>query len=132
MTVTEKSTGNLLAGVGYSSADGVVLSGSISQNNVFGTGNSVAASINTSKVNRTIALTFIEPYWTPDGVSRAIEIYDKNVDPSSLPIAQYSSTTLGWRGRLRRADHRDRHHQLRRALRAHDPASVRQQPAGLS
>jgi outer membrane protein insertion porin family len=96
VTVTEKSTGNLLAGVGYSSADGVILSGSISQNNVFGTGNSVSASINTSKVNRTIALTFIEPYWTSDGVSRAIEFYDKSVDPSSLPIAQYSSTTLGW------------------------------------
>jgi outer membrane protein insertion porin family len=95
VTVTEKATGNLLAGVGYSSADGVVLSGSISQNNVFGTGNSVAASINTSRVNRTIALTFIEPYWTADGVSRAIEFYDKSVDPSSLPIAQYSSTTLG-------------------------------------
>ena len=95
VTVTEKSTGNLLAGVGYSSADGVVLSASISQNNVFGTGNSLSASVNTSKVNRTIAVTYVEPYWTADGISRAIEIYDKNVDPSSLPIAQYSSTTYG-------------------------------------
>jgi outer membrane protein insertion porin family len=95
VTVTEKSTGNLLAGVGYSSADGIVLSGSISQNNVFGTGNSLSASINTSRVNRTIAVTFVEPYWTSDGISRSIELYDKNVDPSSLPIAQYSSTTLG-------------------------------------
>ena len=95
VTVTEKATGNLLAGVGYSSADGVVLSGSVSQNNVFGTGNSLTASINTSKVARTIAVTYVEPYWTPDGVSRTIELYDKNIDPSSLPIAQYSSTTYG-------------------------------------
>lgn len=95
VTVTEKSTGNLLAGVGYSSAEGVILSASISQNNVFGSGNSVAASINTSKIGRTIAVTFVEPYWTPDGIARTIEVYDKNVDPSSLPIAQYSSTTYG-------------------------------------
>jgi outer membrane protein insertion porin family len=95
VTVTEKSTGNLLAGVGYSTADGVVLSGSISQNNVFGTGNSVSAAINTSRVNRTIALTYVEPYWTADGISRSIELYDKTVDPSSLPIAQYSSSTYG-------------------------------------
>src|ERR1700676_336074 len=95
VTVTEKSTGNLLAGVGYSSADGVVLSESVSQNNVFGTGNSLSSSVNTSKVNRTIAVTYVEPYWTADGISRAIEIYDKNVDPSSLPIAQYSSQTYG-------------------------------------
>ncbi len=95
ITVTEKSTGNLLAGVGYSTAEGVVLSGSVSQNNVLGTGNSLSASVSTSKVNRTVAVTFVEPYWTADGVSRSIEVYDKNVDPSSLPIAQYSSTTYG-------------------------------------
>ena len=95
ITVTEKSTGNLLAGVGYSSADGIVLSGSISQNNVFGTGNALAASINTSRIGRSIALSFTEPYWTTDGVSRTIELYDKSVDPSSLPIAQFSSQTLG-------------------------------------
>ena len=95
VTVTEKPTGNLLAGVGYSSADGLVLTGSVSQNNVLGTGNSLVAGINTSKVNRTIAVTYNEPYWTVDGVSRTIEIYDKSVDASSLPLAQYSTTTLG-------------------------------------
>src|SRR5439155_15818408 len=73
ITVTEKATGNLLAGVGYSTSEGVVLSGSVSQNNVFGTGNSVTAAVNTSRVNRTIALSSVEPYWTPDGVSRTIE-----------------------------------------------------------
>src|SRR5205807_8904522 len=69
VNVTEKSTGNLLAGVCYSSAEGVVLSGSISQNNVLGTGNSLGAAVNTSRVNRTIAVTYVEPYWTADGVS---------------------------------------------------------------
>jgi len=95
VTVTEKSTGNLLAGVGYSSADGIVLSGSISQNNIFGSGNALAFSINSSRVNRAIGLSFTEQYWTTDGVSRTLELYDKNVDPSSLPIAQYSSSTFG-------------------------------------
>jgi outer membrane protein insertion porin family len=95
VTVIEKSTGNLLAGVGYSSAEGVILSASISQNNVLGSGNSLSAAINTSKVGRTIAITYVEPYYTPDGIARTIELYDKNVDPSSLPIAQYSSTTYG-------------------------------------
>src|SRR5438552_12674442 len=95
VTVTEKATGNLLAGVGYSSADGLVLSGSVSQNNVFGTGNALTASVNTSRVNRTIALTFSEPYWTADGIARTTEVYDKSVNSSSLPIAQYSSRTFG-------------------------------------
>src|SRR5215472_3436529 len=95
VTVSEKPTGNLLAGVGYSSADGLVLTGSVSQNNVLGTGNSLVASVNTSRINRTIAVTYAEPYWTTDGISRSIEIYDKSVDASSLPLAQYSTSTLG-------------------------------------
>jgi outer membrane protein insertion porin family len=95
LTVTEKATGNLLAGVGYSSADGLVLTGSVSQNNVFGTGNSISASVNTSKIGRTISMIYSEPYWTDDGISRTSEIYDRSVNSSSLPIAAYSSTTLG-------------------------------------
>ena len=39
-----RSTGNLLAGVGYSSADGVVFNASVSQQNVFGSGNALALS----------------------------------------------------------------------------------------
>lgn len=95
VTVTEKNTGNLLAGVGYSNADGVVFNASVSQQNIFGSGNALALSLNTSRINRTISLTYTEPYWTVDGVSRTIELYDKNIDPTGLTIAQYSSSTQG-------------------------------------
>jgi outer membrane protein insertion porin family len=95
VTVTEKSTGQLLAGVGYSSADGVVFNASISQQNIFGSGNALIAAINTSQVNRTISVSFTQPYWTVDGVSRTIEVYQKNVDPTSLAVSQYSSETTG-------------------------------------
>jgi outer membrane protein insertion porin family len=95
VTVTERSTGTLNAGVGYSSSDGVVFSGSISQQNIFGSGNALIAAINTSKINRTINLAFTEPYWTVDGVSRTLEVYQRNVDPTSLSVSQYSSSTLG-------------------------------------
>ncbi len=95
IAVTEKATGSLLLGAGYSSADGFVISGSVSQNNVFGTGNSLTANVNTSKVNTQVALTYVEPYWTTDGVSRSLELYFRNVNPSSLPVAAYQSQTAG-------------------------------------
>ena len=82
LSVAEKNTGNLLAGVGYSSAEGVVFNASVSQQNIFGSGNALALSVNTSKINRTISLTYTEPYWTVDGISRTFEIYDKNIDPT--------------------------------------------------
>jgi outer membrane protein insertion porin family len=95
VSVTERSTGNLLAGIGYSSAEGVVLSGSVSQQNIFGSGNALTVGINTSRYNRVYSGVFVQPYWTPDGVSRTIEIYEKSLDPTGLAIAQYSSRTFG-------------------------------------
>ncbi len=95
VTVTERNTGNLLAGVGYSSADGFVFNASVSQQNIFGSGNALSASLNTSQINRTISLLFLEPYWTVDGVSRTIEFYQRNIDPTSLSLSQYTSSTLG-------------------------------------
>ncbi len=109
VTVTEKSTGQLLAGVGYSSADGVVLNASISQQNIFGSGNALNLSINTSKVNRTISMAYTDPYWTVDGISRTIEIYQRNIDTASLDVTSYTSSTVRRRDRLRHPDHGDRH-----------------------
>jgi outer membrane protein insertion porin family len=94
-SVVERTTGNLLAGVGYSSSDGVVFNASISQQNVLGTGNALALGINTSKVNRTISAVYTDPYWTVDGISRTIELYQKNIDPTSLSVSNYESSTLG-------------------------------------
>ncbi|HET9748668.1 MAG TPA: outer membrane protein assembly factor BamA [Casimicrobiaceae bacterium] len=95
VAVTEKSTGNLLAGVGYSSAEGIVLNASISQQNIFGSGNALSLGVNTSKYDRTYSVLFTQPYYTPDGVSRTIEAYQKSLDPTGLDISQYASSTLG-------------------------------------
>jgi outer membrane protein insertion porin family len=95
VTVTEKSTGQLLAGVGYSSAEKLVFNASISQQNILGSGNALIAAINTSSVNRIISLSFSQPYYTVDGVSRLLEIYQRNTDPGSFNTSQYTSSTAG-------------------------------------
>ncbi|HET7031973.1 MAG TPA: outer membrane protein assembly factor BamA, partial [Casimicrobiaceae bacterium] len=95
VTVVEKNTGQLLAGLGYSSAEKFVFNASISQANLLGTGNSLVASINTSSINRVISVAFSEPYYTVDGISRTIEIYQRNTDPGSLAVSQYTSSTAG-------------------------------------
>ena len=129
VTVTEKATGNLLAGVGYSSSDKLVFNASVSQQNIFGSGNALVAAINTSSYNRTISLAFTEPYYTVDGVSRVLEVYQRNTDASSLQVSQYSSSTHRRGGRFRRADLRDRHGEHRVPVRAHGPRADVGQPA---
>ncbi len=95
VTVVEKNTGTLLAGIGYSSAEKFVFNASISQANILGTGNSLVAALNTSAINRIISLAFSEPYYTVDGVSRTLELYQRNTDPGSIAISQYTSSTYG-------------------------------------
>ncbi|MGL4408196.1 outer membrane protein assembly factor BamA [Zoogloea sp.] len=94
-TVKERATGNLMLGAGFSSSEKVILSGSISQQNIFGTGNAVTLQANTSKVNKVTSLSFTNPYWNIDGVSIGWDIYQRNVDPTSLAVATYRSSSMG-------------------------------------
>jgi outer membrane protein insertion porin family len=94
--VTEKPTGNLMLGVGYSSTEKLVLSGSISQNNFLGSGNSVSAQISTGDINRTYSFSFTNPYFTPDGVSQGFDIYHRTVDTDQLDtVGSYKTTSNG-------------------------------------
>ena len=52
-TVEEKPTGAMLLGAGFSTVDKFVVSGSLSQSNVFGSGKFVSVQANSGKVNRT-------------------------------------------------------------------------------
>lgn len=95
-TVIEKSTGSIQLGAGYSSAQKVILSTSISQNNIFGTGNSLTLALNTGSLSRTLSLSYYNPYYTEEGIGRGYSIYDRKVDTTQLTgVAPYTSDTYG-------------------------------------
>jgi len=48
---------------------------------VFGSGTSLGLDVNTSKANRTIAVTQFDPYFTTDGISRSTELYYRTYQP---------------------------------------------------
>jgi outer membrane protein insertion porin family len=96
VSVEEKSTGSVMLGAGFSSGEGLILSGSISQNNLFGTGNRLSLQMNSGSVNTVYALSFTNPYFTPDGVSLGYDIYRRDTDTSNLDaVSTYSTSTLG-------------------------------------
>lgn len=95
VTVAEKPTGNLQLGAGYSSADNVSLSFGIKQENVFGSGNYLGVEVNTSKSNRQLVLSTIDPYFTADGISRSIDVYDRTSQPLSGQGGDYQLKTRG-------------------------------------
>lgn len=79
--VTEKPTGAIMVGAGFSSAEKLTLTGSINQANAFGSGNNIGINVNTSKVFRTIALSHTNPYFTEDGVSRTVDLFLRTSRP---------------------------------------------------
>ena len=81
INVTEKPTGSLTLGAGFSSGDGLGLSFGLKQENAFGSGNSLGIQINTSKINRVVVINTTDPYFTEDGVSRTYDIYHKTSSP---------------------------------------------------
>ncbi len=95
LKVTEKPTGNLMLGAGLSSTEGVVLSGSIAQNNFMGSGNNVAIRVNTGKINRTYSFSYTNPYFTKDGVSQGFDIYQRDIDSTTTAVSPYKTSSLG-------------------------------------
>lgn len=81
LNVVEKPTGSLTLGAGFSSSDGLGLSFGLSQENAFGSGNSLGFKINTSDTNESLVISTTDPYFTEDGVSRTIDVYKKTTSP---------------------------------------------------
>jgi len=95
VNVTEKSTGSIMFGAGLSSAEGVVLGVTVNQNNFLGTGNRVAAQVNTGRINTIYSLSYTDPYFTPDGISRSFNVYRRDVDTSYLRTGTYKTSSYG-------------------------------------
>ena len=95
VNVVEKPTGNLQLGAGFSSAEKLSFNFGIKQENVFGSGNYLGVEVNTSKVNRQIVLSTVDPYFTADGISRAFDLYHRTSRPLDGQGGDYGLKTTG-------------------------------------
>ncbi|UYO95360.1 outer membrane protein assembly factor BamA [Pollutimonas sp. M17] len=95
--VKEKPTGLINLGVGYGSTDKLILSAGISQDNIFGSGNTLSLQVNTSKTNRAAIISHTNPYWTRDGISKTTSIYYRRTTPydSRDSFGNYRVTAFG-------------------------------------
>ena len=94
VAVKERPTGSFLFGVGYSDEDGILLQGSVSQRNLFGTGRELEVAIDNSQVTETFRVSYRNPYHTIDGVSRGFNIVSRQVDAREANTAEYILDTL--------------------------------------
>lgn len=95
VNVVEKPTGSVSLGAGFSSTEKVALSFGIRQENAFGSGNYLATEVNTSKYNRTIVVSTTDPYFTPEGISRTIDVFHRTTRPYLGDLNAYSLVSSG-------------------------------------
>jgi outer membrane protein insertion porin family len=79
--VTEKPTGAVTLGAGFSSTEKLILSAGINQDNAFGTGTSVGLNASLGKINQNLTLSNYDPYFTEDGISRYTDLYYRQSKP---------------------------------------------------
>lgn len=111
--VTERAPGSVQLGVGFSGSQGFLITGSVTHSNFLGTGNRVSASVESNDFSRSISGSWTDPYATPEGISRTIDLryreseqvirfssgFDTNTGTAALtygfPISEYTSIRLG-------------------------------------
>lgn len=96
VTVQEGPSGSFAAGLGYGS-DGATVNLSFSQENLFGTGENLQFSFDNSDTTRQLSLSFRDPYFTDDGISRTVRgfIRETNTDDASSLTTRFLSSTRG-------------------------------------
>ena len=85
-SVEEQPSGSVTASLGFSQSSGIILGGSISQNNFFGTGNRVSVGANRSDYQTSLSCGFLDPYFTVDGMSLGYNAFYRTTDYDELDV----------------------------------------------
>ena len=93
-TVKERPSGNLLVGLGFSQAQGLIFNTNVTQDNFLGSGKSVSFAFNNSEINQLFRLGYLNPYWTIDGVSRGFNVSYQETDTGNNNITRFDSKVL--------------------------------------
>jgi outer membrane protein insertion porin family len=112
--VSEGPSGSFGAGAGYGT-DGFVFNINLTQENLFGTGERLAIAFDNSTSQDNFSISYTDPYYTNDGISRNVRAFIRNTDTSELnstadyiidsygakvrygvPISEFSSFSFGF------------------------------------
>lgn len=95
--VEEQSAGSLQFGVGYSQYAGLILSASVSERNLFGTGDSVSVSGSRSTYQTNYSLNYYNPYLTDNGVGIGYNATYSKTDFGNVDNSQFANYSTSQR-----------------------------------
>ncbi|MDP2128751.1 MAG: outer membrane protein assembly factor BamA [Pseudohongiella sp.] len=92
--VEEQSFGSVSFSVGSGGSGNWFVATDLQAENFLGTGRTVAVGLNRSYYSSSANFSYIDPYFTPDGVSRGFSVFVQKQD-SPYNIASFSTTSYG-------------------------------------
>ncbi len=92
-TVKETTSGSFVFGLGYSQLSGMTTSIQLSQNNFLGSGNRVSVEAQRSDYLQRYSFSFLNPFFTDEGMSLGYNLWWREYDYSDFNAAQYSTTS---------------------------------------
>jgi outer membrane protein insertion porin family len=92
VNVEERPAGSFAIGLGYSEIQGLIYSLSIQQDNFLGSGNRVGIGVSSSQIISSINISYENPYWTDDGVSRGFFLRYQEFDQGEANISTFTSS----------------------------------------
>lgn len=92
--VEEQNFGSISFSLGSGGGGDWFIATDLQAENFLGTGRSVAIGLNRSYFQSSARFAYVDPYFTPDGVSRGFSVYIQKQD-SPFNIASFSTTSYG-------------------------------------
>ena len=92
--IKEGLPGQFGGGLGYSDAQKLMLNLNFVHTNFMGTGNRIAANINTGKFSKAYSVSHTDPYTTIDEVSRTVSFTYRNITQFTSSSSDFSTETI--------------------------------------
>ena len=92
VSVVERPAGSFTVGLGYSQVQGIIASLSIQQDNFIGSGKRLGLGISYSRIIKSLNITYDNPYWSDDGVSRGFYARYQEFDQGQANISTFTSS----------------------------------------
>ncbi|HLB58402.1 MAG TPA: outer membrane protein assembly factor BamA, partial [Gammaproteobacteria bacterium] len=81
--LTEDNSAQATASIGYSQSEGILLGVGLTQKNFLGTGETLGLNATRSAVQQYYGMSFTDPYYTADGISRTINVSSSRFFPGN-------------------------------------------------
>ena len=91
--IKEGLPGQFGGGIGYSESQSVILNGNFVHSNFMGTGNRIAAEINSGRYSKSYSFSHTDPYTTVDGLSRTISFGYRDITQFTSATSDFDTQT---------------------------------------